>query len=352
MPLVVDIEVTNRCNADCHFCPRDQTPHEGLMTDAIFEQALARVLENRDSADAGSSNGTDLQVSLCGLGEPLVNPRTAAWASEVTRQGIPCGVTSNGALLDERRGAALIEAGVDQVWLNVGAIGEEYEKVYKLPWARTRDNVVRFAEMAQGSGTAVRLALVNYREDPAFTDELKAFWRERGIDNFIEWDIMNRGGSLFVDHMQFETLPQNREARRLIDERGGHPICAQPFLSIFIGYDGHYYLCCSDWKKEVSFGTVFERSIVDTVRGRLEELLTSGKVCRTCNIDPVNQLTEDIRAAEEGGLPGFDASRRADEIVETSRTIVRVAESMVPGVTEDLPTPRVKRRRRIPVFPR
>jgi MoaA/NifB/PqqE/SkfB family radical SAM enzyme len=350
MPAVVDIEVTNRCNADCHFCPRDQTPHEGLMTEAVFEKALARAVEHREASRVLNPRDPDVNISLCGLGEPLVNPRTPEWAARVKDAGFSCSVASNGALLDERRGRALLDAGADQVWLNVSAIGDEYENVYKLPWQRTHDNVVRFAQMAQGSGTTVHLALVNYRQDPALTADLKSFWRERGIDSFVEWDIINRGGSLFVDHMQFETLPQNREARRLIDERGGHPMCAQPFLWVFIGYDGHYYLCCSDWKKEVSFGTVFEKSILETTRGRLEELLTGGTVCRTCNMDPVNQLTEDIRASEEGGLPGFDASRRAAEIVDTSRSIVKAVESMVPGVTEDLPTPRAKRRR-IPLLP-
>ena len=71
MALTVDIEPTNRCNAKCYFCPRDATPHQGLMTPAVFEQALGRVVELR-------SRFTELgrpspRVSLCGLGEPLLN---------------------------------------------------------------------------------------------------------------------------------------------------------------------------------------------------------------------------------------------------------------------------------------
>ena len=34
----IDIEITNRCNAKCHFCPRDATPHQGLMTTEVFDQ--------------------------------------------------------------------------------------------------------------------------------------------------------------------------------------------------------------------------------------------------------------------------------------------------------------------------
>ena len=51
MTFTIDIELTNRCNAKCHFCPRDQTPHQGLMSPEVFEQALHRAVEYRD-ADA------------------------------------------------------------------------------------------------------------------------------------------------------------------------------------------------------------------------------------------------------------------------------------------------------------
>ncbi len=42
MFLTIDIEITNRCNATCHFCPRDATPHQGIMSVETFDKALAR----------------------------------------------------------------------------------------------------------------------------------------------------------------------------------------------------------------------------------------------------------------------------------------------------------------------
>ena len=349
MAFSVDIEVTNRCNADCHFCPRDQTPHEGLMTEPIFEQALARAREFRDDVGRTDLDDGEVRVSLCGLGEPLINPRTPEWAREVKSAGFSCVMSSNGALLDERRSEALLDAGLDRVMLNIGDIGDAYEDVYKLPWQRTLDNVVRFAEMAEGTCEPF-IVLVNYRQDPAHTDAMKSFWRERGLKRFVEYDVMNRGGSLFVDHMQFETLPQHREARQLIDERGGRTICATPFAYVFIGYDGKYYLCCSDWKKEVSFGTIFDQAILEVTRGKLEHVLARGDVCRTCNIDPLNYLTDEMRASDLQGGEGFDAASEASEIVARSRRVEGVLESLVPGVTEKLPVESTRRRIRIPLI--
>ena len=44
IPVIVDMEVTNRCNAKCYFCPRDATPHQGLMSPEIFEKGFERAL--------------------------------------------------------------------------------------------------------------------------------------------------------------------------------------------------------------------------------------------------------------------------------------------------------------------
>jgi MoaA/NifB/PqqE/SkfB family radical SAM enzyme len=347
MAFTVDIEVTNRCNAECHFCPRDQTPHEGLMTVPVFEQALARAEEFRDATSHLEQD--PVSVSLCGLGEPLINPNTPEWVRAVKNAGFNCVMSSNGALLDERRGGAVLDAGLDAVMINVGDIGEAYEEVYKLPWQRTHDNIVRFAEMAAGRCTP-NIVLVNYKQDPAHVEAMKAFWRERGLDNFVEYDIMNRGGSLFVNHMQFETLPELQVARDLIADSGGRAICATPFAYVFIGYDGKYYLCCSDWKKEVSFGTVFERPILDLTRGKLEHVLSRGTVCRTCNIDPLNFLTDEMRSAHANGDDSYDAAAAAGQVVELSRRIEGVLEDIVPGVTKDLPGAPPKRRRLLPLL--
>ena len=37
---VFDVELTNRCNASCSFCPRDLTPGQGVMTQEVFSRTL------------------------------------------------------------------------------------------------------------------------------------------------------------------------------------------------------------------------------------------------------------------------------------------------------------------------
>jgi MoaA/NifB/PqqE/SkfB family radical SAM enzyme len=325
----IDIELTNRCNAKCHFCPRDQTPHQGIMSRETFDQALARALEYQQVVHEVLH--TELQIALCGLGEPLLNKEAARFTRQVTEAGIRCGMSSNASLLDERRGSELLDAGLKEIFINVGDRDDDYEDVYGLPFERTRANVVRFAEMAEGL-CDVWVVLVDHRRDQAHQAEMKAYWQDYGIRLFQEYEIINRGGALFVDHMQFESYPELAEARQLLEADGERPMCGTPFGYLFVGYDGNYYLCCSDWKKEVPMGTVFDRSFIELTGDKLRRVVSREPICKTCNLDPLNMLADELRAISEG----VSESSRRDEVVmvsrETSRYVADLVEKLEPGV--------------------
>jgi MoaA/NifB/PqqE/SkfB family radical SAM enzyme len=297
---VIDMEVTNRCNASCHFCPRDRTPHQGLMSPEVFEAGLQRAIEFRSKiADPA---GDTVRVSLCGLGEPLLNRRVVDYCREARAEGFFVVMSSNGSLLDEQRGAALLEAGLQQILINVGEEGDDYEDVYQLPFERTLENVVRFNEMSNGA-CAVVVVLVDHRGDPDHLERMRRYWADHGIQHAVTYEVMNRGGSLFVDHMQYEQYPELAEARGRLAATVGIPLCGAPFGYLFVGYDGQHYLCCSDWEKQTPLGTVFDKSFIDVARAKLDLVVCREPVCRTCNLDPINRLTEELRAEAGGDLP-------------------------------------------------
>jgi MoaA/NifB/PqqE/SkfB family radical SAM enzyme len=309
--VVVDIEPTNRCNAKCYFCPRDATPHQGLMSEDVFEQALVRVVELR--AKLHEQGRPEPRVSLCGLGEPLLNRHTPEFVRRVREEGFHCTMSSNAALLDEKRAHALLEGGLQQICINVGDRDEEYDDVYKLPWEKTRDNVLRFRDLA-GKDCIIYIALVNHRRDPKHTESMRTYWADHGLQAFIEYEIMNRGGALFVDHMQYEQYPQQNEAKELLAKNALPAICPTPFSGLFIGYDGQYYLCCSDWKKEVPLGSVSDVSFADVVLAKLAHTRDRGLVCKTCNLDPLNRLVEVMRARDAGEVDAAEVEQELAKI--------------------------------------
>jgi MoaA/NifB/PqqE/SkfB family radical SAM enzyme len=345
MAISIDLELTNRCNASCYFCPRDQTPHQGLMSPEIFGKSLERAVDWRELLR--SVVDQEPVVSLCGLGEPLLNKHAPDFVRQVRAEGFVCAMSSNGALLDERRGRALLEAGLSQILINVGEEGDDYEDIYKLPWEKTRDNVVRFHEMSAGQ-CQVQIVLVNHRADEAHQAHMRQFWTDLGIDAFREFEIMNRGGALFVDHMQFENLPEIEEARRLLEADDQVPLCGVPFLYLFVGYDGQYYLCCSDWKKEVPLGSVFDESFISIAREKLRHVVTRERVCRTCNLDPINRLTDELRALHAGEVSQVEVNALVADLRISSKMMLDGLDSVWPGSSDTIGEYH-PRRRTIPV---
>jgi MoaA/NifB/PqqE/SkfB family radical SAM enzyme len=338
---VVDMEVTNRCNAKCHFCPRDRTPHQGLMSLEVFEAGLQRGVEFRSTI--AEPAGDQVRVSLCGLGEPLLNRHVVEYCRQARAEGFMVVMSSNGSLLDERRSAALLGAGLQQILINVGEEGDEYEEVYGLPFERTLENVVRFNEMAAGVCEVI-VVLVDHRRDPEHVAHMRQFWKDRGIQQSYTYEIMNRGGSLFVDHMQYEHYPELAEARARLAATVGTPLCGAPFGYLFVGYDGQYYLCCSDWEKQTPLGSVFDKSFVDIARAKLDLVASRDHVCRTCNLDPTNRLTEELRAEAQGAAPPGSADQMLAKIAADNRG----TEAMVEQLGLQVP-PAPAGRRLIPV---
>ena len=344
MPFSIDIEVTNRCNAKCHFCPRDRTPHQGLMGQDVFDKALERAAEYRQICI--DRLGGDAVISLCGLGEPLLNRNLAGYVAQVRAAGMDVTVSSNGSLLTEELGRELLDAGLQNIFLNIGEEGDDYEAVYKLPFEKTLQNVVRFAELAQGR-CEVTAVLVDHRSDPSHIARMSEFWKARGIQHSTSYEVMNRGGSLFVDHMQYEAYPELAEARRQLMERGVTPMCGAPFAYLFIGYDGQYYLCCSDWEKQAPMGSVFDRSFLEVTQAKIDHVTSRDPVCRTCNLDPVNMLTEVLRAEATGQAPPGTAAQRLDDVAASSRVAAGIVEKL--GYPAPRPADSAPPRRFIPV---
>ena len=316
----IDFEVTNRCNASCDFCPRDATPHQGLMSREVFDQALSH-LRDFGHLIEGAMPDAAIQVYLCGLGEPLLNKRVAEYVQKTKDAGFTCGIATNGALLDERRGRAVLDAGLDNIAINVSEIDDDYEAIYKLPFEKTRDNVVRFHDMAEGR-CDVTMVLVDHRKSDEHIEAMRQYWHQFGITQTMRYEIMNRGGALFVDTMQYDAYPDADEAADLLAQRGvTEPLCAAPFYLPFVGYDGQYYLCCSDWTKKAPLGSVFDETFVTTLDRKLDYVLTRDPVCRHCNHDPINKVADKLMQIRTGQATDADLETLITTLDEGNDTI-------------------------------
>src|SRR5262245_21597448 len=313
--LTIDIELTNRCNAACGFCPRDAMPQQGVMTDNVFEQMLARAVEFRALARR-LSTAVEAALVFCGTGEPLVHRRAADHVRRVRDEGFACQLSTNGALLSRERAVALLDAGLGWINVNVSDLGGDYERVYGLPFARTRDNVERFIELA-GGRCVVCIVVVDHRHDATHLRVVEEYWRSRGVDHVLRFGLVNRGGSLPIPATGAHTArPADRPAAR-DDASAPRLICPAPLMHLFVGYDGRYYLCSSDWRKEVAFGSVFDTSFAAITADKLAYLQSREPLCARCTLDPANLLLRRRRGVDPAGSRPFDAG--IAELVDNDR---------------------------------
>jgi MoaA/NifB/PqqE/SkfB family radical SAM enzyme len=323
--LTIDIELTNHCNAACRFCPRDAMPHEGLMRPEVFECSLARAVEFHALARQ-LPTPQEPTIVFCGTGEPLVNRRTADYVRRVREAGLPCQLTTNGSLLSHEAATAMLDAGLMWINVSVSEIGEEYEQVYGLPFAQTRDNVLRFLDLAYDR-CVVCIIVVDHRRDARRLRAIEDYWRSCGVDHVLRFGLVNRAGSLRLPDAAPLQPASSGEAAQRGDASEHQPICPAPFMHLFIGYDGRYYLCSSDWQKEVAFGSVFERSFAAITTEKLARVGSREPLCKRCTLDPINLLARRRQVADPTSSRPFDAS--IEDILANDRAARTLAAEVI-----------------------
>lgn len=107
VPHELQLEVTNRCNLDCHMCPRLtllKVPEVDMAWET-FTKVLDRLEEEPES------------ITLTGWGEPLMHPRIFDFIAEIHRRfpGCDVGFTTNAHLLTNAMIERVLAARVSRV---------------------------------------------------------------------------------------------------------------------------------------------------------------------------------------------------------------------------------------------
>jgi MoaA/NifB/PqqE/SkfB family radical SAM enzyme len=310
---MVDVELTNRCNALCSFCPRAATPDQGFMTFDTFKQVVARIKELDQLPN----------ISLTGQGESTLHPELVEFVKYAADAGLFVEMTTNANLLNRELSQQLLDAGLGSISFSVSDFGDDYEIVYNLDFEVTRRNIMDFLDLRdnldkQKKKPRVVLSIVEHDLNKGKIEDMKAFWEKAGIKFILEFPQNNRGGACDNGHYFIGNDRFKDEATSLLADRAASSICSAPFFFVFIGWNGQYYACCSDYKKETPLGSVFDYDIDEMDRIKLDSMVDHKvKACADCNVDPVNAVREKLFEIEAG----VSTKEDMDELLDHYSTV-------------------------------
>lgn len=222
----VALEISTRCNRQCSYCPNSLIK---VPDNLMPDEVFEKAL--KDLAAIKYSG----VVYYHRYNEPLLDPSLVRKIARVTKTlpRVLSRVVTNGDFLSKDLLAQLVDAGMSQMMVTLHSGGQK------------RAEAVR-----EISAEYASLVTVN------------------SIDGV---DLSNRSGLLDV--------PVKRRDR-----------CIDPLTSLQIGYNGVIILCCDDYRRSVTFGSIMERSVMQIwqdprfvrLRSDLGKGVVKLEMCRKC----------------------------------------------------------------------
>lgn len=167
-PIELTLEPTLECNSNCIMCNRNFSRLEVKQTKGFLGwETFDKVRPFFSTAE---------RVLFGGFGEPLMHPDYLNMLKEIKQAGPYVYVFSNGILMKETVGRALVDAGMDMICISMGgATRETYKKIRGVDAFDTVvSNIKRISEYKKNRGTDFPLLSFNIVAMRSLLPEMEA----------------------------------------------------------------------------------------------------------------------------------------------------------------------------------
>jgi radical SAM protein with 4Fe4S-binding SPASM domain len=277
--VVVEFEVTNKCNADCIMCPN------GIMKRPISHMKLDLFKQIVDELAAAKL--PLIRFVFAGIGEPTIDPHLPERVRYLKEKipNVPVQVTTNASLLTERKGTELINAGLDRMIISFnGTSKETYEAVMgNMVYEKTMENLLGFLKLRKNGKPHLTLSCVRLDANAKDFANLEEFWREKGVqvDGYKTPVPFNRGGDR-ISYQSKWAMPLPNAPRHF------YP-CRMMGENLLIHPNGTVVQCFVDFEETKimgQFGKDSLQKILQTKREWYEKHrrgdFTETPLCRNC----------------------------------------------------------------------
>lgn len=251
-PEKIMIQTTSRCNAACAFCPYPALSRfqpGGRMSDRLFMKIVEDAALNADRVDT---------IMPFLMNEPLLDPDLVRKIRFIKRTVPRTGVhlLTNGSLLDEATGGALIDSPIDWVGISFFSISpKHYRESMGLPFERVLKRVERFVRKAlarRGAGFVMITFFKWDGIDDRIAREALEYWRALGVTRLVchESGISRAGNVSGID------APEKKNMNRC------DSIWTERMLHVL--WNGDVVPCCMDWRRRHVLGNLNRQSVRET----------------------------------------------------------------------------------------
>lgn len=290
------IELTNRCNFSCVFCPMTRMTREsGSMEPAL----AARIL------DEIAREGIAEKVVFHIMGEPLLYKDLVAILEHGKSLGLPTTLSTNGSMLNAEVADKFIDAGLKKINVSLQTPDAESWKLrgFKgLTFEQYRDRILQFAarSVQRRSDLEVRVLVMVTKKRPWLepysetidiinTDEQlrtvisewanrmydlvdasgdKRFDRRLILDRIAgistgKWQILHIHPNFALETYHLDSWGNALGEGNVITARYGYCTGLSDHFGVL--WDGRVVFCCRDYDGKTSLGNVKDSTLVDLI---------------------------------------------------------------------------------------
>ena len=239
-PLFIDVEVTNACNLECHFCATTFRKKD-IKNGFVSFDTVKKVIEE------GVEHGL-YGVKFNIRGEPLLHPQIYDFVKYAKDNGlIDVYFNTNAVLLTEKASEKLIDAGLDRLSVSFeGYIKEVYENLRSgSSFETVVANIATLQSLKKRMGVThpkIRIQTVMLSDVASSFEEYNKFWSDK------------------VDEVGFLDYKEMKEKKRGIKYAWA---CPQIWQRMAVWWDGTILPCNHDDGGLLALGNVSTMSIMD-----------------------------------------------------------------------------------------
>jgi radical SAM protein with 4Fe4S-binding SPASM domain len=263
-------EITNVCNANCSFCPKNSRP-KYYVTDSEFER----------TTDELKGQVEYLYFHL--MGEPFLHPDIESFALKAKAKGFKVMITTNG-ILSDKIGIPLVRTGaIDKISISL----HSYESnLYSFSLEDYLNRCVSLADVCADYNTVCAFRLWNAGYNNSLNDTIISFLHRHYTD---EWSQIRTGfkikNYIFLEWGEHFEWPDT-EADRVSDKL----FCYGLRNQIGILSDGTVVPCCLDSEGKIPLGNIYTQSLKDILSSERAKRIYDGfsqhkpveELCKRC----------------------------------------------------------------------